>query len=140
MLALLTNQYFVALGIPVLLMLCGSIIKKLVRSSTWEKKDFYFGSELTLTALGAALLNLYDIVKTAKDKPLLIKDNLLQLFGVNAGFIMLSLVILLILISLHQDWEARTGNQIGQFLLLTLTCNALGIGVFAFFVLFVKGV
>ncbi|WP_292987951.1 hypothetical protein [Pantoea sp.] len=129
-----------AIGIPLLLILCGAIIKKLVRSTSWTRKDFYFGSELTLTALGAALLNLYDLANAAKGKISSLKDNLLQLFSINAGFVLFSLVILLVLVALHQDWENRTGNVTGQFLRLTVAGNLIGIFMFACFVIWVKGV
>ncbi|WP_447876505.1 hypothetical protein [Serratia fonticola] len=140
MLDLLNNKYFIAIGIPILLVFCGAIIKKLVRSSGWSKKDFYFGNELILTTVGASLLNIYDLRNILAGQSAEYREKILSQMTVTAGFIFIAFFALLLLTSWHQDWENRTGNADGQFVRLGVISNLLGGFMFASFVLWVKGV
>jgi hypothetical protein len=46
--ALLINPYIVGFLIPLLFLIAGSFIKKIVRGSGWQREDFYLGIELVL--------------------------------------------------------------------------------------------
>lgn len=130
-----TNSYLVALGIPILLILSGAVAKKLVRGSGWRLKDFYLGVEISLAALGAALIHIFDLNKQQLNGALL-GDQLVA----TASFLAISFFLLLWVLSTHQDWEARTQNETGQIIWLGGVSNIIGILLFGSFVMLVKGV
>ena len=130
---------FIALGIPLLLLFCGALAKKIVRSGGWKLADFFLGVELALAALGSAMVYLYDLQKM----PLLDSDRAKAFsgkIGSTATFLVIAFFILMWVVSIHQDWEGRNRNRTGQIWMLVLFCNGLGIALFAGFVLFIKGV
>jgi hypothetical protein len=55
-------RYVIALVIPIAVLFCGAIARKLVRGTTWKRKDFYLGVELTLAALSSGLLYFFELV------------------------------------------------------------------------------
>lgn len=133
---LLLNPYFVAVVIPIVLLLCGAFARKLVRGTTWEKKDFYLGVEFTLAALSAALVNLFDLAKAMQQsKPSVVLSTQL---AATAVFACVTFFSLLWVLSTHQDWEKNDGS--GQFLRLGILANIVGSGLMCAFVLIVKGV
>jgi len=134
----LTNQYIIALGIPLILILCGALAKKLVRGSPWQRTDFYLGVELSLSTMASAMVFLFDIAKemTANSA----QTNVGVKLGVSGSFIALCFFLLLWVLSTHQDWEKRPQNPSGQFIWLGVVTNLVGAGLMAAFVLFVKGI
>src|SRR3972149_2742648 len=136
---LLTNSIFPALAIPMILLFCGSLAKKLVRGSNWLRKDFYMGVEFTLAALSSALLYIFDIARDlaqgiqSPSVPLDIK------LAATASFISVTLFLLLFLLSIHQEWEWRESERRGQIVWLCIVSNLIGATLIASFVLFVKG-
>lgn len=136
---MLNNPYLVAVGIPLLLMLCGALAKKLVRGAGWKKNDFFLGVELSLASLGSAMVYFYDLQKLpVANQPLV--ANVGDKIGATATFLAISFFLLLLVLSTHQDWESRTTNPKGQVLMLGVLSNGVGIALFAVFVLLVKGV
>jgi len=136
---LLTNPYTVALGIPLILICCGALAKKLVRGGGWKRTDFYLGVELALSALGSAMVYLYDLQKAGSSGSL--ANSLLPSKMVaTSSFLAISFFLLLWILSTHQDWEGRNQNPRGQFLLLGIGVNAVGVLLYASFVMLVKGV
>jgi hypothetical protein len=131
---MLTNRYVVAVGIPLLLLLCGALAKKLVRGGGWRANDFFLGVELSLASLGSAMVYFYDLQKLP---PAL---NIGDKIGATATFLAISFFLLLWVLSTHQDWEARTTNRRGQIFMLGVLSNGVGVTLFAGFVLIVKGV
>jgi len=136
---MLTNPYFVSIAIPLLLLLCGAIAKKIVRGVGWRRSDFFLGVEPTLAALGSTLVHVYDLQKI----------NLAQLadhaavarkMSDTATYASITLVLLLFLISTHQDFEPRRQNPVQQLFWLCICSNAVGIALFVGFVLWIKGV
>ncbi|WXP51941.1 hypothetical protein WHU11_18670 [Escherichia coli] len=138
MIDVIGNKYVVALIFPLLMILCGAFVKKLAKSSGWQKSDFYFGNELILSTIGASLLNLYDLTKTVQTVTT-VNQVVNQYIG-TTSFLAFSLFVLLGIMSFHQDWEGRTGNPKGQIWVLCIGCNLVGILFFASFVLWIKGV
>jgi hypothetical protein len=134
---MLTNPYTVALLIPFLLLACGSLLKKIVRGSGWERRDFFLGTELTLSAIGSAMVYLYDLQKAVVAGSTLGASN--RVSG-TASYLVIALLLLLFIMSTHQDWEQRTANRRGQILWLGMVCNGIGVALFASFVILVKGV
>lgn len=136
---MLTNSYLVALGIPLILLLCGALAKKLVRGGGWKTTDFFLGVELALAALGSAMVYFYDLQKLPPSVPgtaVTVADKI----GTTASFLAISFFLLLWVLSTHQDWEGRTSNQKGQIVWLGFISNGVGIALFAGFVMLVKGV
>ncbi|HDC4602575.1 TPA: hypothetical protein O8U20_004057 [Enterobacter cloacae] len=138
MLSVLGNKYFVALVFPLMMILCGGVIKKLARSSFWQKSDFYFGGELILAAMGAALLNLYDLTSLVKSP--MLPAEMVNKYLWTTSFIIICFVTLLLVVSVHQDLEKRTGSPRLQFWVLGPLFNFIGVFLFAAFVMWIKGV
>jgi NADH:ubiquinone oxidoreductase subunit 2 (subunit N) len=135
-LKILLHPYFVAVVIPIILLLCGAFARKLVRGSTWERKDFYLGVEFTLAALSAALVNFFDLAKQLQQRSPV--PELSNQLAATAGFACVTFFILLWVLATHQDWEKQTGR--GQFIRLGILSNVVGSGLMCAFVLIVKGV
>jgi len=135
---MLTNPYLVALVIPLLLMLCSALAKKLVRGTAWKMGDFFLGVELSLAALGSAMVYFYDLQKlqSAADGGAAVANKI----GATASFLAVCVFLLLWVLSNHQDWETRSTNPKGQFWMLGVVSNLVGIALFAGFVLLVKGI
>ncbi|MCB1824035.1 MAG: hypothetical protein KDJ54_05415 [Candidatus Competibacteraceae bacterium] len=136
---MLTNSYLIALGIPLILLLCGALAKKLVRGGGWKYSDFFLGVELALAALGSAMVYFYDLQKlgsTPATPPVPVSDKI----GATASFLAIAFFLLLWVLSTHQDWEGRTQNRRGQIVWLGLISNGVGIALFFSFVMLVKGV
>lgn len=136
---MLTNSYLIAVGIPLILLLCGAIAKKLVRGGGWKYSDFFLGVELALAALGSAMVYFYDLQKLGAvqaSSPVSVSDKI----GATASFLAIAFFLLLWILSTHQDWEGRTQNPQGQIVWLGVISNGVGIALFASFVMLVKGV
>lgn len=136
---MLTNPYLIALGIPLILIFCGGLAKKLVRGSAWQRSDFFLGVELSLAAMAAALVYVFDLAKLTVQQTGA-PSSLPQKIAAAASFLALCFFLLLWILSTHQDWEKRSQNPRGQFVWLALIANLVGAGLLATFVLFVKGV
>src|SRR5437899_12090195 len=75
-------RYFTGIAIPTLLLLGGVIGKKLSRQiKGWKRTDFYLGAELTLAAVSAALINVFDLLRpdrtAAQDNHRILLSNLI---------------------------------------------------------------
>lgn len=136
---MLTNSYLIALGIPLILLFCGALAKKIVRGGGWKHSDFFLGVELALAALGSAMVYFYDLQKLSSSTPppdMVVGNKITA----TASFLAISFFLLLWVVSAHQDWEGRTQNRWGQIVWLGLISNSVGIALFAAFVMLVKGV
>ncbi len=131
-----TNSYLIALGIPLILLFCGALAKKLVRGGGWRYTDFFLGVELSLVALGSDMVYFYDLQKLGSS-PL---EPIGNKIAATASFLAITFFLLLWVLSTHQDWEGRTQNRSGQIIWLGFICNGVGILLFASFVMLVKGV
>ncbi len=133
------NPYLIALGIPLLLILCGAFAKKLVRGPGWQRSDFFLGVELSLAAMASALVYVFDLSKLTTNQ-IDSMASLSQKIATTAFFIALCFFLLLWILSTHQDWEKRIQNPRGQLIWLAVIANLVGSGLLAAFVLLVKGV
>ena len=133
------NSYIIALGIPLILIVCGALAKKLVRGSAWQKSDFFLGVELSLAAMASGLVYIFDLAKLANAPPPNLNhvDNKMV---ATATFLAFCFFLLLVVLTVHQDWEKRTQNPTGQFFWLGIVTNLIGAGLLAAFVLYVKGI
>ena len=136
---MLTNPYLIAIGIPLILLFCGALAKKLVRGSKWQRSDFFLGVELSLAAMASALVYVFDLAKLTQSQAVA-SASIPQKIAATASFLALCFFLLLWILSTHQDWEKRSQNPIGQVVWLGLVVNFIGAGLLAAFVLFVKGV
>jgi hypothetical protein len=114
--------------------------KKLGGASPWKREYFYLGVEFTLAALSSALLYVFDIAKDiAQGKPsgLVSWDQQLTL---TASFTAITLCLLLVVLSIHQDWESKNRKRREQIIWLCVISNLIGAGLIAGFVLLIKGI
>lgn len=134
---MLTNPYIIAIAIPLILILSGGFAKKLVRGSSFQWKDFYLGVEMTLATLGASLTNFFDLRKLDQNGHANIDPaNITK----NATFLAVSFFSLLIIMTVHQEWESRNQAPQKQLFWLGIFANLIGAGLMIAFTLFVKGV
>jgi hypothetical protein len=126
-------QYFVAVGIPLIMILSGALAKKLVRGSAWRASDFFLGMQLALAAMGSSLIFVSELARAADAQTVQTKVLIAGLFTVACFF------LLFLVMALHQDWEKKPQNRRGQVVWLGGLCNFIGIALLAGFVLFVKG-
>lgn len=61
---MLTNRYFIALGIPFILLLLGAMSRKLIRAQPWRREDFYLGVDLALAGISSGLIYISDVLTT----------------------------------------------------------------------------
>lgn len=144
---LLANRNFIALAVPIILLLVGGLGKKLVRhDKSWHRKDFYLGVDAALAAISAALIHIYDVTKTLKStfeagnsaSPQI--NKLYATLVATVGFIVITLGLLMFVIGIHQNWESKDTNRAGQWFWLVIFSNMIGLGLMSAFVAFLKGV
>lgn len=133
---MLTNPYITAIVIPIVLILCSAVAKKLVRGSGWQRSDFFLGVELSLAAMASGLVNFLDL-----SRPALSGNSPLspQKTTETAVFVALCFFLLLWVLSTHQDWERRPQSPVGQIIWLGVISNLIGAGLMIAFILYVKG-
>ena len=131
-------QYFVALIVPIVLLFCGAIAKKLVRGTGWVQKDFFLGVELTLAAMSSGLLYFFELVPFASIGSVTPPSP--NKVAATALFVIVCFFLLLSILSTHQDWENKPSNTKGQFARLALFSNGVGASLMCAFSLLVKGV
>jgi hypothetical protein len=120
---------FVALLLPLLLAVAGSLGKKLVRGTPFRRSDLFLGLDLTLGALSAGLVNLLDLAKDAATVP-----NLTATLFFTAGYIATTFFFFLIILTLHQAWEKRENEPLKQILCLGVASNGIGLSLLLGFV------
>jgi hypothetical protein len=105
----------------------GILAKKLAGRDAWKRDHFYLGSELTLASLATGLLNFYDLCKPGK-----VQDGIQRLVGLNASAIIMCFILLMFVLSLHQDWEPRVKERPKlSFFWLVGVSNIIGFGLLA---------
>lgn len=134
---MLTNPYVIAVVVPLALIMCGALAKKLVRGSAWSRKDFFLGVELALAAMTAGLINFLDLSKAAAEAKTQIAPNDVMANGV---FVAICFFILLWILATHQDWGEQDSKVTKQVVWLGFVCNAVGAGLVIGFILLVKGI
>ena len=142
MLWLLTNPYFVALGVPILFIVSGAIGKKLVRGAHgWDADDFYLGVELTLGSISAALIHIFDLIKHVPSEATPWPPGLPGQIGATAGFIAVCFFAFIWILSTHQDWhDAAANRRRRQMFWLGGVCNLIGAALMFAFIISIKGV
>ena len=137
---ILTNLYFVAIGIPVMVLVSGAFLKKVARGASWQRQDFYLGIPSTFTAFtGALLYNLYliNLLKLGQQSDPFVIANNLWITGI---FIIVVFFNLLGLLGVHQSWQHRTDRAKAQFIMLGVLSNLWGSFLLFAFVIIVKGI
>lgn len=134
---MLTNPYLMAIAVPLILIFCNAVAKKLVRGSRWQRADFFMGVELSLAAMASGLTNFFDLTKPALASGIAISA---QKTAETAVFVALCFFFLFLILALHQDWEQRSQSPIGQIIWLGIIANFISAGLMIFFVIYVKGI
>jgi len=144
---MLTNPYFIAIGVPFILLLLGAVSKKLVHARAWRREDFYLGMDLALAGISSGLIYTSELLFTKAaefgcptEACTAFRDSVDQKLLADASFVAISLVGYLIVLALHQDQERNSSSPKAQLLSLGILSNVLGGGMLAAFILFVKGV
>jgi dipeptide/tripeptide permease len=137
----LANRYFIALIIPLALLLIGAVAKKLVRGTAWVRSDFWLGMDLALAGMSAGFIYLYELVRASSGAPPVQQSStLVNKLLVDTGFLVVSCLGLLWVLALHQDHERNTGRPAAQFWLLAVVGNGVGALILVVFIVVVKGV
>ena len=134
---MLASPAFFGLGVPTVFLLAGALAKKLVwRTGGWEAADFYLGIEATLAAMAAGFVNIFDLVRVPSTlhQPI---DGL-RLAG-TGGFLVVTFLLLLLLLSIHQDWENSRANPLRQKIWLGVVSNVIGLTLMGGFIVMIKG-
>jgi hypothetical protein len=118
------------------LILSSAVAKKLVRGSRWRRNDFFLGVELSLAAMAAGLTNFLELSKAARASGGVLSP---EKTASTAVFIVLCFLMLLVVLSAHQDWERRPQSPVQQLIWLGVVCNLIGGGLMIVFILYVKG-
>ena len=145
MLKVLTNPYVIALGVPLIFLMCGAVARKLVRKSRgWQRQDFYLGIQGTLASLSASLLYIFELLKRIDNlrvaKQPIAADTVETLIATGM-FIVSTFFLLLLVLSWHQDWQdSEHDSDRRQVMRLGLLSNGVGLGLLASFILWIKGV
>ncbi len=117
---------FNALLIPLVVIVIGSIAKKLARGSGWQRQYFFWGIELTLASISGGLTLLFE----SDIEPKSYRD---------AGiFLLLSFILFVLVLSFHQDYQKEDIEPKDQYLWLTFFSNIIGIGLMTIFVFAIK--
>ena len=136
--ALLTDKYVVAVGIPLILLFSGAAARKLVRGTPWQTEDFFLGVQFTLAAMSSALIHIVDVLRKQAGNPVpasvAAPDRLIG----GMTFLAVTFMLLLVVMSTHQDWNGRIESPRLRAFWLGAVANLIGAGLIAAFVLFVK--
>lgn len=123
------QQYAVAFGIPVSLILLSALAEKLTKGQGWKWKYFYLGVDLTLAAMSSALVNLADAQ---------LPGNRALPAGASAKsamFLAGSLFLLFIVMGFQQDHGTTENPTKRQIFMLVFASNLMATGVFFGFIL-----
>ncbi|MCS0647180.1 hypothetical protein [Curtobacterium flaccumfaciens] len=135
---LVVDVWVVAIGLPIVLMAGIVIPRKIVRGQGgWRRADFYLGLELCWTTLGACLLEYYSLAKDLTGST--VGLGFAQRIQANTTLAIVTLLVMMLVLALHQSWESSV-QRIKQIVALGVVGNALGVSLFAAFVLFVQEV
>jgi hypothetical protein len=142
-----TNRYFVAVGIPLLLILLGAIARKLIRATPWLRDDFFLGVDLAIAAISSGLIYTSDLLAAKQAASGCSTDACRSVLATaderlvrNSSFLVIALILFLLILAMHQDDGRLTGNLRRQTLVLGVASNLIGVGLLALFILAVKGV
>jgi len=133
---ILVNKYVIAFVVPIILIVCGGVIKKLVRgTSSWQAKDFYLGIEMLFAAFTSAIFNIISVSNAAYTGTIQHTGASPQTILESAIFLVFAFFMLLIVMGIHQ-WQENSGNEekVKKFW-MGYICNAIGTAVLAVFYL-----
>jgi hypothetical protein len=123
------QQYAVAFGIPVVLIMLSASAEKLCRGQGWKWKYFYLGVDLTLAAMSSALVNLAAAeLPGGRSLPARASAN-------SAMFLAGTLFLLFVLMGFQQDHGHSDNPTRRQIFMLVFASNLMASGVFFGFIL-----
>jgi hypothetical protein len=142
-----TNRYFIAVGIPFLLIFLGAVARKLIRATPFIPDDFYLGVDLSIAGISAGLIYTSELLTAKADAAgcatsacrMLIAhadDRLLR----DSTFLSVALFLFLLILAFHQDKGGNAGTPRRRMLMLGVVSNVIGVVLLACFILLVKGI
>lgn len=93
--------------------------------------------------MSSCLLYLFELLKqvqTFRVAKMPAPEEITSQLIVTGSFIAVTFFLLLLVLSLHQDWESTEDDSPRQILWLGFISNAVGLSLLASFILWVKGV
>ncbi len=131
--------WVLGVGLPVLLIFGVAALKKLVRGPTgFVRADFYQGIELCWAVLGVALLHYYDVLRSYAAKEVTAPTMAIALIS-NTILLVITVCTTIGVATQHQELEGSE-NVRRQIVVLGVICNLIGVLLFAWFVIGIKGV
>jgi hypothetical protein len=122
------SPFFTALTIPVVFIFLGAIAKKLVRAKPWERRDFYLGIELMLTAMSSGFIRLFELGQNWTP------TSQIDVIS-TTSFLFAAFALFFVVIVLHQMLESRGIKRRTQIIWLCIISNLIGGGLLATFIL-----
>ena len=124
--AALQNGAVVAFGVPLTLIVCGALIKKIIRGSSWRSDDWFLGVELCFASLSASIFNIVHVIGS----------NDAGARGRIAGvYLVLCFALLLGVMSIHQTWNDEKDGSFARVAWLGGVSNVIGALLLALFYL-----
>jgi len=110
--------------VPIVFILLGAFCKKIVRSGSFVRDDFFMGIELTLAAFSLELIFLIETFqKSIKSSNEQISGQTLLHMSVS---LLITFVVLIIVFAMHQSYTKPSVSAKMQYLSLTFFSNLLG--------------
>jgi hypothetical protein len=140
------NPYFIALGIPFLLIVLGAIARKLIRGR-WVREDCFLGVELALASISSGLIYLSELITAKRTVAGCSTARCVEILRTtdgrllsDAGYLGVAFLALLFILSIHQTDPDRPRKPLEEWLALGVVANGVGGVVLALFILVVKGI
>jgi hypothetical protein len=133
---LINNKYIVGIAVPIILLFTGAFTKKLIRGTKLKRSDFFLGVEFALAAMTSALIYCCELGRELTHKH---DDNLSNHLSAGVAFLAITFVLLLVILSTHQDWEKPGADRRKQFFYLGIISNSMGSILICAFILIIKG-
>jgi len=122
--------YWMAIGIPAVLLLLGSFTQKLIEGKPFSRKHFYVGLDLTIYYLATCFVNVADLVRDHQ------KHRGDDAYLYTAALLVVGMLLLFFQTTLHQEWEKEENNgRRSQFAWLCIASNGIGLSLLFGFVL-----
>ena len=121
---------------PIGLMIINSFSRKLIRSTKFEIADFFLGVDAIISSITAEVLKLLEIFIYFQNNNVLLEHE----FRITIIFIPISFFFLFLVITFHQEEEAKKDINFRKILFLLIFSNLIGIAIMSIYVLLLEGI
>lgn len=135
--SLLTNKFTIAVFVPLILIISGTLVKKLARKKRgWSPDDWFLGLELCLATLSSTVLHLCDV---SSMPPMSVPGMQAQMMSTST-FLAFTLAGLFLVTSYRQDWHGSRRAPRRRVFWLAGVCNLIGATLLFTFIILVRGI